>query len=203
MKKIIENIAKYVIDRNGKIELQEAYEYSFQILIETVITIVTNLIMAIAFGRFWEYIVFILVFLSVRNYAGGIHLNTFWGCFILTNTVVVIILTVSGKIPLNSFTNVVIIVVLSCLLLIRAPIDTPNRRLNIEEKAIMSRKLKRNLLFINIIVILFMILSENTIIIVVRNTICIAFLSCLAGWAKNKYLKATDNKEKGIGMISG
>ena len=78
MKQLSEKIAKYVI-KTGVVspELYVVYQYGFQIGLEMLCCFVTCLSIAIYMHMIPEFAIFTGIFMLLRTYAGGVHLNSF------------------------------------------------------------------------------------------------------------------------------
>lgn len=65
------------IEEDGKI----AYVVGLDVIFSTALDWLTIGILGLLRGRFWEAVVYLLFFLTVRRYAGGYHASTRMGCF--------------------------------------------------------------------------------------------------------------------------
>ena len=98
MKQLSEKIAKYVI-KTGVVspELYVVYQYGFQIGLEMLCCFVTCLSIAIYMHMIPEFAIFTGIFMLLRTYAGGVHLNSFGSCFICSVTVQTIAMYFNSK----------------------------------------------------------------------------------------------------------
>ena len=71
------------------------YEYGFELLFSTVVTLSFILILGVLGNYISQAIVFLLYFIPVRIAAGGYHAKSYGRCFMLTNTVAIICVAVS------------------------------------------------------------------------------------------------------------
>jgi accessory gene regulator protein AgrB len=79
-----------------------------------------------------EYIFFLIFFAPLRSHAGGIHMNTWQGCCIMSNIVVFLLTFLSGQIPENvvsAVTAVVLIFLSVCGIWIWSPCENKNNPL--------------------------------------------------------------------------
>ena len=81
-----------------------------------------------------EFLVSTGVFMFLRTYAGGVHLNSFKACFICSVTVQVMILQINNKYPLELFVAWGIILVSSICIWKLSPVENINHELKKEEK---------------------------------------------------------------------
>lgn len=88
MKQLSEKITEYVI-KTGAVssESYDIYQYGFQIGLEMLCCFVTCLSIATYMHMIPEFAIFTGIFMLLRTYAGGVHLNSFGSCFICSVTV--------------------------------------------------------------------------------------------------------------------
>ena len=104
MGKLSEKITRYVIDAGAvSEELYAVYQYGFQIGLEMLICLFVCMSIAIYLHTIPEFLVSTGVFMFLRTYAGGVHLNSFKACFTCSVAVQVMILQINNKYPLGLF----------------------------------------------------------------------------------------------------
>lgn len=83
-------------------ENYDIYKYGFVVGIELLISIVFSILLAISFKSVLELFLFLIIFVPLRAFAGGIHLKTFIGCFFLSMFVLLSIIGIAkyGEIEL-------------------------------------------------------------------------------------------------------
>lgn len=81
-----------------------------------------------------EFLVSTGVFMFLRTYAGGVHLNSFKACFTCSVAVQVMILQINNKYPLGLFVAWGIILVSSICIWKLSPVENINHELEREEK---------------------------------------------------------------------
>lgn len=85
MGKIAERLADYIIQKGTiKEEEREIYEYGFSIAIEVLLCVITCFSISMMLHTFVEGILFFVIFIPLRSYAGGLHLSSYWSCFSLS-----------------------------------------------------------------------------------------------------------------------
>ena len=98
MKYLSEKITDYVIKTGAASEESYAiYQYGFQIGLEMVSCFLTCFCIAIWLHMIPEFVVFTIVFMLLRTYAGGLHLNRFGACFLCSVSVQTLILVINSK----------------------------------------------------------------------------------------------------------
>ena len=78
-------------------------------------------------------------FILLRTYAGGVHLNSYFGCFICSVSIQTLVLLVNEKYIIPLPVSWGIIFIGATLTLINAPVENINRELDKEEKNIVKR----------------------------------------------------------------
>ena len=135
MKHLSKKITDYIV-KAGVIseESYEVYQYGFQIGLEMLSCFLVCFSIAIYLHMIPEFIVLTAIFIPLRTYAGGLHLNSYLLCFICSTTVQTVILLI------NHYYSVVlpiawgIILISVALMLKNAPVENINRELDADEK---------------------------------------------------------------------
>lgn len=135
MKRLSEKLTAYVINA-GVVseELYAVYQYGFQIGLEMLCCFAFCLGIAIYLHMILQFIVFTGIFMLLRTYAGGIHLNSFGACFFCSVAVQTAALLVSGRFRFPIWGAWTIIIVIFILIWKLAPVDSISRELDSEEK---------------------------------------------------------------------
>ncbi len=135
MERLSEKLTKYVI-KAGVVskELYAIYQYGFQIGLEMLCCFITCLIIAVYLHMIPEFIVFTIIFILLRTYAGGVHLNSFWSCYLCSVVVQTIILIISDQYILPIYWSWTFIAAGSGLILKHSPVETLNRELDSDER---------------------------------------------------------------------
>ena len=111
------------------------YQYGFQIGLEMLCCFVVCLGIAIYLHMVSKFVVFTGIFMLLRTYAGGVHLNSFGACFICSVFVQTVTLLISGMYNL-SVTNAWIIILIGAILILKtAPVENINRELDSKRKS--------------------------------------------------------------------
>lgn len=114
---------------------QEIYSATTSFIwLEMLICLFVCMSIAIYLHTIPEFLVSTGVFMFLRTYAGGVHLNSFKACFICSVTVQVMILQINNKYPLELFVAWGIILVSSICIWKLSPVENINHELKKEEK---------------------------------------------------------------------
>lgn len=93
-------------------EEEELYRYGLGIILDNAVLLAAILITGLLAGMLPHTLVFIIIFVGMRQYTGGYHAKKSWKCFILTNLLHIAVLILT-RISINY--NVIIIGVICCL----------------------------------------------------------------------------------------
>ena len=114
----------------------ELYAYGFYILISKLLFLIIALILGVILNIVFESIVFYVSFSIIRAYAGGVHANKEWKCFLYTS-VSIIMCALGIKVLINLKPTVlfaVILMISSLIIIIISPLDTKEKPLSAKEK---------------------------------------------------------------------
>lgn len=139
---------------------KEIYDYSFEVLISTVLNFIAIIAIAIISGHIVDTMFFLLGLLPIRLTGGGYHAKTHFRCF-LTLMVIYSIFILSLTVLNPSLLFIVCICLFSVFAVyLLAPVDSKNKRLTVEEK----KRLKSvSRILISVEVGLILILSFSSI----------------------------------------
>lgn len=135
MRYLSEKITDYII-KSGAIseESYAIYQYGFQIGLEMGSCFLFSLGIALYLHMIPQFLVFTSVFMLLRTYAGGLHLNSYLGCFICSTAVQTITLLINSQYTMVFPASWGIILISTALILKNAPVENINRELDAEEK---------------------------------------------------------------------
>lgn len=127
---IISNLVYYHLIEDDEIEI---YRFGVECYILKVIHYLTYCLIAFLCGSLFEFFIFIVSYLLLRKYAGGIHANTRTGCFVISDLILFGVLIVGQSIERSEVLSVITFISLLSIILF-APVDNPNRVLSNEER---------------------------------------------------------------------
>lgn len=139
------------ITHNRKIDDEEAeiVRYGLEMAVLKITFFAAALVVSLLMNSFWQFIIFISLFSILRSYAGGYHAKTRIRCFIQSMLLIiaaVIIINITQKITYIIVPLSVIALAASIIIWRIAPVDSKNKRLDFDEKAIMRRKTRITLI---------------------------------------------------------
>lgn len=114
---------------------QEVYTYGIEIILSTLAEIISILISAIVFSSFIEGIIFVIVFSSLRLFAGGYHAETYKKCFGVTLGVFLLTLSIANVTSKLFCEKIfwVLLCLVSIYIITRAPVLNKNQPLSEHE----------------------------------------------------------------------
>ena len=135
MKWLSEKMTEYVVE-TGVVskELYAVYQYGFQIGLEMLSCFSVCLLIAIYLQIIPEFLIITGIFILLRTYAGGVHLDSFGACFICSVIVQTATLLIGIKYPMPIKCAWFIIALNSILIYKFSPVESISRELDKEEK---------------------------------------------------------------------
>ncbi|WIV11590.1 accessory gene regulator B family protein [Proteiniborus sp. MB09-C3] len=123
-------------------ENMDMYVFGIEILLITIIKYLGLFIISLLLGVVKEAIAFTLAFSMLRIQAGGVHLESFWQCFVITNIITFSFIFLSKALPISHtpLYSVIMLIISAILVLAFAPVDTENKRLNELEKKLYKKR---------------------------------------------------------------
>lgn len=135
------------------------YVYGAELTLSCLISSCTILLLSLLFGNILSGIIFLILFISLRLFAGGYHAETYRNCFILTNCVFVLSYGVSMLIDLlrNNTLCFAILLISATTIFLLTPIRNHHHPLT-ETTYLKNKHISRVLIFMECGVILFIYL---------------------------------------------
>ena len=135
MRQLSKKLTEYVV-KTGivPVESYEIYQYGFQIGLEMLFSFVVCFGVATYLHMIPEFVVYTGIFMLLRTYAGGVHLNSFRACFTCSIIVQTVTLLISNKFKFTVI-NAWLIILASAIFIVKvAPVESINRELDSDEK---------------------------------------------------------------------
>lgn len=134
MEHLAKRLAAYICEKEIITEeMTEIYQYGFQCFLELSASTVCSIIIALFLGMLPECLFFFLLFIPMRSYGGGLHMKTYFACFIgsclILTTSLLAVKYLTIPIPI-SFT---LYLLAAILILFIGPVDHPNREVDAQE----------------------------------------------------------------------
>lgn len=132
IKKLSTYILQYILN-NEVIENtndeREYYQYGIEITISSILNIVLILVIGLITRNFIESLIFLLLFIPIRQFTGGFHANTYFKCnlsfcFLFSSVIILYHLTGSA---LNTYLSILITFTCVLLILAKCPVENINK----------------------------------------------------------------------------
>lgn len=135
MKRLSEKITDYIL-RSGVIQRESyaLYQYGFQIGLEMVSCLLVCFIIAWYLHMILEFLVSSIIFILLRTYAGGVHLNSYKGCFVISVFVQTLVVICSEIFYFSLNVSWGLILCSSVCIWIFSPVECISKELDEEEK---------------------------------------------------------------------
>lgn len=180
--KVIDN---FVLNKIIKEEDSKIYEFGLKQGIAIMINLITIIVIGLISSELLNLLVFSVVYLVMRSYAGGYHAETELGCYVFSTMMIVIIAIISRILLLNNVMIVIMLVISDSILITLAPVENYRKKLSEKEIEVYRKRLRKILLIGNFIVIISMGLFNEAVEMVIVAITTIA-LMVLLGWIRNK-----------------
>lgn len=117
-------------------ENKEYYQYGVEITVSSIFNIILILCLGLIFKSFTESILFLLLFIPIRQYTGGYHANTYFKCN-LTFAIVFSLLTILYRFTyrvLTSYISILIVYICILTIILNCPVENPNKPIPKEKR---------------------------------------------------------------------
>lgn len=180
----VDKLTKTLIDRKIiTVDNRETVNYGLSTGVELILNLITTLTIGFVLNMILESIVFLFSFAYIRVYAGGYHLKKALNCYLASNGIVVLVLLIVMLIPKEYITLIsLILLVISVPVILKfAPIGTPNKPLNCQEKDIFWKKVLKNLgIELIFIAILFLLGIQNIALVIILGIFTSSFFIAIS-----------------------
>lgn len=158
---IAHKIVNILVGKNDVLEEQKnIWVYGTEILLQSFVTAISVLIVGGIFNQLIGTIVFLILFCLIRQNAGGYHAESVLGCYIffmLSYFVILFLVYMFGIDWQLNKTGIFIFVLLNIIIMLLAPVDTKNKRLEPDEKLYYR---SRSYVFLFIEIVLYVLLIK-------------------------------------------
>lgn len=186
MGKIAILLSDYIIHK-GIIDEKErnAYEYGFVIAGEILLNLFISISIAMILHMMVEGILFFIIFIPLRTYAGGLHLNYYWSCLILSCIVFTAVLLGGKFIELPTFLSLAMVLFLEYSILCLYPVENENRLVDQVENHYFKSRLKIFLLMDLLITILCVLFDKKEYLVIIVATFLLTTVTMSIGKYRN------------------
>lgn len=182
MEKASKVLADYII-KKGMVEKKdrEVYEYGFTIALESSLFVLVCMIASLYLHMTVEGVLFFVIFVPLRSYAGGLHLSKFYSCFALSCLTFWAIMLVAQNVHITMSVLFVIVAILEICVYLLYPVENINRMVNTGENRHFRKKLEKVLFIHLVIAIVCVVLNFNRYIVVIAATYVMVVITMIIG----------------------
>lgn len=169
-----------------KIEEKNLYLYCFGTIIEMSANLLATLMIGVLMHRFIETLIFMLVFIPLRSFAGGYHCERAESCFILSIFVyLTVMMSYKYLYGISVYWTLAICLANFIAVLIMSPVVSPNKPLSTKEKN-KNRHISIIISAAYIIAFFAMLCYKISYAFVVLESVTASVVSMTAGFLKYK-----------------
>ena len=185
MKQISEKLTQYVI-RSGAVppESYSIYQYGFQVGLELFCSFMTCCVVAIILNMILEFVIFTAIFMMLRTYAGGVHLERFSSCLMCSVGVQTLILSINDLLKVSLFVSWTLILICSILVIKNAPVESENKKLSLSERKSLKRITKKVVFSVIFFTIICCLLGTDRIVFLIALVFIAVLISQYIGLIK-------------------
>lgn len=188
MNRVINYFTNYLINENIIKESEyEIYQYGLLVAMEMFLSLITILVLNIVLGIGYEGVVFLIVFISVRTFSGGMHLEKFYNCYFCSSLTYVACIKISKYLILPNGLCLMVGVVLATFTFAFTPVKQYNMDICLSEQKKMKKNVRKVLLFWMLCNITLLFTGYMKTMIYIESALLLNFISML--WGRIYFIK--------------
>ncbi len=186
MSRVAKMLADYVLCKGVIIKDEyDLYEYGFQIALETGLSLIISGIIASMLHMIPEGILFFIVFIPLRSYAGGLHLKQYLHCLILSCLTFSAVMLIVKYVKLPVFILFVAFLIMEIAIYHMYPVENINRAVDEKEDCFFRRRLIKFLIFDMGIFVFCMFFNNRSYTLDITVTFFMVTITMFLGKHKN------------------
>lgn len=188
MDKLLDSIIENMKKADSLTDDEELIRFGLEVMIEKLIFICIVAILGLLMNCFFESILFTLSFSILREYGGGYHAETRKKCFVLSILTLVVSLSIikfAENFQVLTFPICAVAFISAIYILIKAPIDTPNKRFDEDEVRVYGRKARLLTVILLSVALFLWVLKFNDFAVTVLTGIIVQAYLMLKGQISN------------------
>lgn len=171
----------------------DVYQYGFQSFLEILTNILCSIIIASLLNMLLECIVFFLIFIPIRSFNGGFHLQKYYACLLFSCMALTIVLLMVKYLVAPLHISFILYLISLLLIILIGPVDHPNRKVDFDENIFF--KWKTNVtLFLSLILAIVLLLNnvkrylflEALVFVLLSGTIISGKIKYMSAYNKNR-----------------
>lgn len=189
MERLASKLTDYLIHKEVILqEKRNIYQFGFQVGFEVILNTIISILIAIACKMEVECIVFFLVFIPLRSYAGGLHLDSYIKCMVCSCLSLLFILLVVKYINIDSVFMVCIVAFSIIVIKAIKPVEHINRPVSRKKYSEFLKKLNITLRVLAVTSIILFVLEMNRILFTIAVTMLFMAIILFLGKIKQNYV---------------
>lgn len=190
MKKLADKLADFIVQEGAIPEQAYAvYQYGFQIGLEMLLCFFICLIISLYINMIPESIIFMTIFILLRTYAGGLHMDNFISCLLCSAVVQSSALLLNRYYQFSIIQAWIIIACCSVVIIWLSPVESINRILEDIEKKYFRERTKKILLGIFLFAAFCTVVGLGKYVSLIAEIMIIVLVSQYIGKIKYKFDK--------------
>ncbi len=162
MEYLAKKLTDYIYEKEIITEEQiEIYQYGFQCFLELSVSTICSIIIALFLGMLPECLFFFLLFIPMRSYGGGLHMKTYFACFIGSCFILTASLLAVRYLTIPVPISFMLYLFAAILILLIGPVDHPDREVDAQENRTFIKRTYFTML-ISFLLALFFFFTQNT-----------------------------------------
>ncbi len=150
-------VAKKVVESKDR----DFYRYAIEGILLYLVNLFTLFLLAIINEKLIECCIFLVFFFPLRIYCGGIHMKTWYSCYIVSCAIIQFILMISHSICIGWVVLIIGLVLSGLCIWTLAPCDNPNHFLEQEHKKRCRQRAKIHSTIIIFLTIIFKLIGAD------------------------------------------
>lgn len=167
---------------------EEYYEYAVITIIERYITVITLLLLGMAYGQILPTVCFLCFFLSLRKRTGGYHADKFWKCYLGTAVTFIAVIEITKVLSEKPIIMYGLLLCSVILIEVIGTVNHPNMDMDVHELQESKKAARLVVLLEAMVIVSFIFLRIESVYIGYMSIAIIlcAFLLCLAKMIKQE-----------------
>lgn len=147
---------RLIVNEAIRAEERELYEYGLQQGLLIIVNMLTTIVIGFLFKMVWQSILFMVVYIPLRSFAGGYHAKTQSRCYFFSILLTASVLLAIKLIPGTNFNVIGLALTAGIIIYVLAPVEDANKPLDETETAV-YKKWTRVILAVELCTMLLMV----------------------------------------------
>lgn len=161
-----------------------AYKYGITIFLEKVIYYLICFIIILILKAPLEGFFFIIIFTPLRIYAGGLHLEHFSSCLILSSLIFFATILLAKTIKVPMIVSIFLLSFSLALIHLLYPVENENREVDDEENKLFERKLFFSVILVIMLAVVLFLIGCKKLLFVISMTSLVTVITMACGKIK-------------------